>query len=139
MAKRQSSQTPTSSKRSIHFDALADGVLDALATARKSTNSEIVCQLIIAELYRLQGTEKEAVRAILKHQGIDIPRRNSGSATIGQGPPTDEPLDGVATRNERIGAIVETALEPLDAAIDAVTPELSSMKPPRPTRFGSSN
>lgn len=141
MAKRQSSQTPNglSSKRTIHLDALADGVLDALATARKISNSELICQLLINELYRLQGTEREAVRAILKHQGIDIPRRSSSASREEQGGSSEEPTDGLNARNERLGDVAQSAYRPVDDAIESVSSELSSRTVPRPSRFGSSN
>jgi hypothetical protein len=139
MAKRSNSQTPSSVKRSIHFDALADGVLDALGTVRKLNNSELLASLLIAELYRLQGTEREAVRAVLKHLGVDVPRRASGSGSVGQGGLTDEPLDGLSTRNERLGEIVESAYSPIDDAIDSLSSEKPSKTTPRPSRFGSSN
>lgn len=139
MAKRSSSQTPSSVKRSIHFDALADGVLDALGTVRKLNNSELLASLLLAELYRLQGTEREAVRAVLKHLGVDVPRRASGSGPIGQGPLSDEPLDGLAARNDRIGEIVENAYSPVDDALDSLTSEKPSKSAPRGPRFGSTN
>jgi len=139
MAKRSSSQTPSSVKRSIHFDALADGVLDALGTVRKLNNSELLASLLLAELYRLQGTEREAVRAVLKHLGIDVPRRASGSSGAGQGGLSDESLDGLAARNERLGEIAENAYSPIDDALDSVVAEKTPKPTPRPSRFGSTN
>lgn len=141
MAKRQSSQTATgaNAKRTIHLDALADGVLDALATARKMTNSELVSQLLINELYRIQGTEREAVRAVLKHQGIDIPRRNSNASREEQGGSSDESTDGLTARAERLGEVAQAAYRPVDDAIELVSSELNTKSIPRPSRFGSSN
>jgi len=139
MAKRSSSQTPSSVKRSIHFDTLADGVLAALGTVRKLNNSELLVSLLIAELYRLQGTEREAVRAVLKHLGVDVPRRASGSSGAGQGGLSDESLDGLAARNERLGEIVENAFSPVDDALESLGSEKPSKPTPRPSRFGSTN
>lgn len=139
MSKPQAAKAATTSKRSIHLDPLSDGALDAIATARKVTLSDLVNDLIKNELYRLQGTEREAVRAILKHQGIDIPRKNSSSPVSGQGGSDAEPIDGVILRNERLGEIVGTAHAPIDDALESVATEITSKSSPRAPRFGSSN
>jgi len=132
MAKHKAAKTskPQSVKKTIHLDALADGVLDTLATIRKKTNSDIVSELLLAELYRAQSHEYEAIKAVLSAQGISVPRRKNGTpddSRAGQGGENgDAPPDGVLDRNKRLGTICESAHAPVDDAVNELADELQA-------------
>lgn len=115
-------------KKTLHLDALADGVLESLAVVRKRTNSEIICELLLAELHKLQGPEREAVRAVLAALNVEIPRRKNGTpddARAGQGGDDGTtPADGLTARMSQIGNIGATALGPVDDSIDDLVNEL---------------
>lgn len=126
MAKRVSSPTskPVNVKKTLHLDGLADGVLAALAVVRQKTSSEIICELLLAELHVTQGMEREAVRAVLTARGIDIPRkRNSvsdGGRAVGGLPESVDQADGVLTRNSKVGDISQAAHAPVDQSVESL-------------------
>lgn len=126
MAKRPSSPTPKQAnvKKTLHLDGLADGVLDSLAVVRQRTVSAIVCELLLAELHNAQGTEREAIRAILTARGIDIPRKRSGTSDGGRGVQgsldQSDQADGVLTRNSKVGDISQAAHAPVDQSVESL-------------------
>jgi hypothetical protein len=130
MAKRASTSTskPVNVKKTLHLDALADGVLDSLAVVRQKTVSAVVCELLLAELHNTQGTEREAIRAILTARGIEIPRKRSGTSDGGRavgGLPesVDQPTVSIPrspqTVASRISQIVRSSGMPIDNAIES--------------------
>lgn len=129
-SKAAKSPKPQSIKKTIHLDVLADGVLDALATIRKKTNSDLVSDLLISELYRAQGAEYEAIKAVLAAQGISVPRRKNGTSDDGRagqgGENGDTSPDGVLDRNKRLGKICESTHAPVDDAVNELADELQA-------------
>jgi len=127
MAKRVSSPTPkpVNIKKTLHLDGLADGVLAALAVVRQKTSSEIICELLLAELHVTQGMEREAVRAVLTARGIDIPRKKSGTSDAGRAvgglPESVDQADGVLTRNSKVSDITAAAHAPVDDGVESLS------------------
>lgn len=141
MAKSRNTSKPKrqSVKKTLHLDVLADGVLESLAVVRKRTNSEIICDLLLNEMHKLQGTEREAVRAVLTALGVEIPRRKNGAGDDGRGGQgSDEPgtpADGVLDRNSRLVEIGQSALAPVDESIEALAGEVIPRSSARTSRF----
>lgn len=126
MAKRPNSPTPKQAnvKKTLHLDVLADGVLDGLSVLRQRTVSAIVCELLLAELHNTQGTEREAIRAILTARGIDIPRKRGGTSDTGRGVQGSldqaDQADGVLTRNSKLSDITAAAHAPVDDGVESL-------------------
>ena len=133
MAKRVSSPTPkpVNVKKTLHLDGLADGVLAALAVVRQKTSSEIICELLLAELHVTQGMEREAVRAVLTARGVDIPRKKSsasdGGRAVGGSPESVDQGDGVLTRNSKVNDISQAAHAPVDESVESLSDDLGEL------------
>lgn len=127
MARRPSSPTPKQAnvKKTLHLDVLADGVLDGLSVLRQKTVSAIVCELLLGELHNTQGTEREAIRAILTARSIDIPRKKNGTSdggrAAGGSPESVDQVDGVLTRNSKVGDIGQAAHAPVDDSVESLS------------------
>lgn len=127
MAKRVGTSTskPVNVKKTLHLDGLADGVLDSLAVVRQRTVSAVVCELLLTELHNTQGTEREAIRAILTARGIDIPRRRNsasdGGRAVGGLPESVDQADGVLTRNSKVSDITAAAHAPIDDGVESLS------------------
>ena len=133
MAKRPGASAPKSPnvKKSLHLDPLADGLVEAFAMVRRTTLSEVVGSLLVAEYHRSQGSEREAVRTLLKHLGIEVPRRAASQAGLND---TDDPGQGrgawdsepaapvvrIPTVTNRIGDIARKSAAPVDDALESL-------------------
>lgn len=126
MAKRVSTSTskPVNVKKTLHLDGLADGVLDSLAVVRQKTVSAIVCELLLAELHNTQGSEREAIRAVLAARHIDIPRKKSGTSDAGRAVQGSldqaDQADGVLARNSKVSDITAAAHAPVDNGVESL-------------------
>lgn len=124
MAKRPgaSAPKPQNARKTFHLDPLAEGLAEAFALARRTTQSELVNALLIAEYHRSQGSEREVVRGFLKHLGIDVPRRGAAHETAddsGQGRGDDAaPTVRITGVTNRIGEIARKAAAPVDDALE---------------------
>lgn len=126
MAKRPGAAAPKpqNARKTYHLSPVAEGLAEAFALTRRTTQSEFVDALILAEYHRSQGSEREVVRGFLKHLGIDIPRRAAAhdQDDLGQGrgaddlPPTVR-INGVPNR---LDDIARRAHKPVDDAIESL-------------------
>ena len=126
MAKRPgaSAPKPQNARKTFHLDPLAEGLAEAFALARRTTQSDLVNALLIAEYHRSQGSEREVVRGFLRHLGIDVPRRAAAHDTDdpGQGRAGDDPALTVriAGVTNRIGEIARKSAAPIDDALESL-------------------
>lgn len=126
MAKRPgaSAPKPQTARKTFHLSDLAEGLAEGFALARRTTQSDLVNALLIAEYHRSQGSEREVVRGFLKHLGIDVPRRGAAHEMpddLGQGRGGDDQnvvrINGVTNR---IGDIARRAAGPVDSALESL-------------------
>jgi hypothetical protein len=127
MAKRPgaSAPKPQNARKTFHLDPLAEGLAEAFALARRTTQSDLVNALLIAEYHRSQGSEREVVRGFLRHLGIDVPRRAAAHESAddpGQGRGGDDPAPTVRITGvtNRIGEIARKSAAPIDDALESL-------------------
>lgn len=126
MAKRPGALAPKpqTARKTFHLGELAEGLAEGFALARRTTQSDFVNALIIAEYHRSQGSEREVVRGFLRHLGIDVPRRGAAHEPAdesGQGR-GDEPAPTVRIGgvSNRINEIARRAAAPVDDALESL-------------------
>lgn len=126
MAKRPgaSAPKPQTTRKTFHLSDLSEGLAEGFAMARRTTQSDFVNALIIAEYHRSQGSEREVVRGFLKHLGIDIPRRGAAHETAddsGQGRGDESaPTVRIAGIQNRLDDISRRAHKPVDDALESL-------------------